>query len=425
MAFTIKYHLLFEVRIIHGFYLKDEVDFYAGTEAEKADALLKERYNILDAIEILPTPDCQRLMKGHRLRFKPTSLGFMVGVETDSDTKPSIEISPNTDFTFMIRLKKSDWINYTNQRLQPEFFANYYFNNFRQEVDYQENSSGKFLNLSIKHTNLNTERRYEMGEISLGDNDDLIRAKLKTNGDSNLTDTTIWEVIDDLKNVNANDRQLLPSRFDFRLVPNKDVEINSIDFELQKLDNTPVENISIADVGGRQSISLDFRSTEEERKVNLPPDFYRLIATSPDGYSENRIIYIDDLLYNRQNWAVIQIGHRTGLGKYRILEDDGSLRTENGTIKHPVFELRVKNRATYWRYKLHPANQLTSFVFPDFDASANQVITKNTFPLSKFNNDNIPELDSQKLPNPNDLTLQMNTEKTKFYTDIYLPRIDL
>ena len=337
MSFVIKYHLLFEVRILHGFHFKDEEAFYTRTEDKKAEELINNNYNILNDLEIVPTDDCQKLLKGHRLRFKTTSLGFMVGAETkvstSGDLLPFLPITVGTVFHFKIRLKNSNWSNISNVKLKPTTKARFYFTNFEQLVDLksalQTNPIDFRQTLSLEHENHNEERPYEMGEIVLVGNN-LKRAIQNADGSDLPSDVGFWEPLKDINNISETDRKLLPSRFNYQVVPKSGVSVDEIEFDLFDSNSDLVKMISFDSLNGKTIVNLDFRKIENERQVNLLPGEYTLQISSPSTtFQETKKIHIDDDLFDLEDWGVIAIAHQPNLEKHRILEDDGKLRIES------------------------------------------------------------------------------------------------
>lgn len=430
MAFVIKYQILFEVKIFHGFYHKDEGAFYGKDEVEKAIELIDNNYNILNDLEIIPTGFCKKLLAGHQLKFKASPFGFLVGIETkvndSGDIFPKIPIAEGTVFHFRIKLKNSNWSSISNVRLKPNTRAKYYFSNFEQTDSLQTTTEPLNPTLALKHADFNADRPYEMGEIILDtDGATLKRALQNTDGSNPPSNGLFWEPINELQNVGDANRKLLPSRFNYHILPNAGLTLDDVTFELKKSDGSREKLINFDPLENQSIINLDFRRLEEERLINLPVGEYILEVSSSGDYGEKIPIHIDDNLFNHQDWGAIAISHKNDLSDYRILENDGRLRVKGGEARHPKFEIRLKNRATYWKYIFHPGNTFTPSPDPSFETNAKYIITKDLFPISRFSNDTLPELGGNKLPHPTDWMIKQNDTKTKFLSEIYLPKMSI
>ncbi|MEM6966419.1 MAG: hypothetical protein AAF573_16770 [Bacteroidota bacterium] len=428
MAFVIKYHILFEVRILHGYHLKNEIAFYGKTQEQKAEELLANNFNIASDLKIEPTEACEKILKNHRLKFKITPWGFIVGVETRTNATgevfPFLPIDIGTTFHFKMKLKNSNWTNVSNVKLKPTTRANFYFSNFEQLDDLQTTDDKSFgPTLSLPHLNFNEERPYEMGEVIL-DGTDLKIAIQNADGTNPPTDSNFWTDLDNVKNVSETDRRLLPSKFSYQIIPNNGITVNDIEFSLLRPDNTEQASFSKNNLNGKTAVTVDFRKFEDDKLSNVPSGEYTLLVIS-DDLNTTRKVHVEDEIYDAQDWGVIAIAHQQELGTYRILEDDGKLRVEDNTVQHPIFEIRVKSRATYWQYILHTADNIT--IDPantDFSEAQKIVTSKKSFPLSRFPSESLPELEGHKLPTPSNLMIKMSADKTKYVTETYLPILE-
>ena len=84
MAFNNKYFRLFEVRILHEYYLLAGADhiFYDLSANDRQEMLMKRvlggQYKLLNDLDIVPTPSTTQLLRNHKLIFKKTATGFVV-----------------------------------------------------------------------------------------------------------------------------------------------------------------------------------------------------------------------------------------------------------------------------------------------------------------------------------------------------------
>lgn len=101
------YKRLFELNIFHGYY----------------------RDKICPDLIIEPTTKCSKILSGHRLIIKNKINGIEVIAPVDSDNKPWIELTDNLHFTFILKLKNQDFIDFTDIKWNPIDNGIYQFSN--------------------------------------------------------------------------------------------------------------------------------------------------------------------------------------------------------------------------------------------------------------------------------------------------------
>lgn len=118
MSISITYNILFEVKIIHHYFLnKGEKVYDTMTDAEKANIMMK--YDAREIFEIVPTEDCNKILNACNCIFKATSSGIIVGLRAESDGleppkfKPFKSLADDLMFTFLVKLRDMDFMNYT------------------------------------------------------------------------------------------------------------------------------------------------------------------------------------------------------------------------------------------------------------------------------------------------------------------------
>jgi hypothetical protein len=131
MTFSIKYKPLFQVNILHLFFLSKGVqDFISMNETEKTKEL--DWYDVSTVFNILPSHKTTQTLKDHNLVLKVTNTGFSVWskVTGNQNNIPFIDLDNDLSFTFRIQIKDTKFYNYTN--LKPEKSDKlYYFSNKR------------------------------------------------------------------------------------------------------------------------------------------------------------------------------------------------------------------------------------------------------------------------------------------------------
>lgn len=424
MAINIKYNKLFEVRILHAFALKTGVSFFSKTSVQQAEELIDFNYNIAQYLKIVPTEDCRKLLKNHRLLFKDSPLGFFVGVETAATTtnansiKPAIEIAENTVFNFKIQVTNSDWINITNLSLNPAIRAKYYFSNYQNLGELTAPSLARFPKM------FNANQTYEMGEI-VTNGSAILQATRNVDGTLAISSSNLWASINNDSLVTNQDNILVPLSFKYHFNTNAGVAIQDVVFTLKTLDNQIIKTISINETTPFSDYVLDFRKIVATDPI-IESGRYLLEVNSPNGYSAIHTLQISTDTINREDFGIISIAHQANLNDFRLLENNGELRQNSGQTQTPVFEIRFKNRATYWRFIQHASDNYTlPSGDPNFKVADKIIRTKTPLPLSKFYVAYQLPTTSINIPNPSDYTLQRDEAKERYISEIFLPKLNI
>ncbi|NEQ11343.1 MULTISPECIES: hypothetical protein [unclassified Moorena] len=126
------YKQLFELSILHDYY----------------------RDKVCPDLSVEPTPECSRVLRGHRLIVKNKVNGIVVITPVysensenseNSEQKPWVELADNLQFTFILKLKNQDFIDFTDIDWKPVDNVSYHFSN-------ENNNENKASDLDIIHT---------------------------------------------------------------------------------------------------------------------------------------------------------------------------------------------------------------------------------------------------------------------------------
>lgn len=112
---SIKYKPLFDVEILHSFYSSGKCP----------------------DLTMVPTSDCQNTLQYLGLRFLPTDFGGTLFAKVNTiGTKDIIKnpIPENTKFSFLLRLTRNVFENFTNVNLNRPRTSHYYFNNLINNI---------------------------------------------------------------------------------------------------------------------------------------------------------------------------------------------------------------------------------------------------------------------------------------------------
>lgn len=132
------YKELFELSIIHAYY----------------------RNQICPDFLIEPTIECNKILSGHRLIVKNKVNGIVVNTPVDAENQPWIELADNLQFSFILKLKNQDFINFTEIDWQPADHVIYQFSNAK-------NPDIESVDLQITKINL-SERKLPRGQNIFG-----------------------------------------------------------------------------------------------------------------------------------------------------------------------------------------------------------------------------------------------------------------
>lgn len=428
---TILYKRLFEVRILHDYYLSkaDLTSFYALNDNEKADFLNlsigQNEYDVRNYLEITPSESTQNAFKNFHLRMAMTPSGFILGVKVKSILNEANEeqylpttLTPDDALRlgFILRIKDSEFSTFTNLKIQRSAPSSYFFTN--------TNSDGvkHFPSLSMPVADFVAGNIYEPGEMAI------VAGELKEAlEETTSTDAAVWRAVDGDVFANEQDRILLPKLFPYTLSEASE----SVEFTLKDQDGTDIKKVTFNTSVENQPLHLDFRQTslpEGDVPVDVDDGHYQL-EISTDSSTKTEPVYLSDELYRRTNAGVLVIETDVTDPDFKVVNDDGTLITkknEDDTIvPHPVFEIRFKRRSTYWRYRSDTGDRLkaTADSQPFLNEQGNDLITKDLRPLTRYPTffSNPPQPDVY-LPNPNKNSFKK--EAKKYFSDTYVSPIN-
>ena len=134
MSFSVKYIPLFNVNILHLFFLNKGLLEYSEMNDENR-ARQSELYNVTSFLSIAPDQRTHQLLNGHKLVFKVSKTGFAVWsqVEGNSNT-PYILLDDNLYLTFLLRLTDPCFFNYTRLKMEDSGKV-YYLSNRKPDSE--------------------------------------------------------------------------------------------------------------------------------------------------------------------------------------------------------------------------------------------------------------------------------------------------
>lgn len=115
MSFAATYGLLFEVTLLHNYFLNNGEETFTGMSAAKKEKMLQQ-FNTDAFVSINPALETNTVLKNFKMLFKKTKTGFRIYIkvkETD-ESDPFIKIPKDLNLKFLIKLNDYQFENYTN-----------------------------------------------------------------------------------------------------------------------------------------------------------------------------------------------------------------------------------------------------------------------------------------------------------------------
>lgn len=424
---------LAEVQIIHDYFLTlaDGASFFEKNREEK-QLLLEQRMTrgSLAAhamFDILPDQVTQDRIREYKLVFARTPLGFVIAAEVEEETdagetryRPTFPIPPDVAFSFCLKSKLADFRSLTNVGLASPFPAIFYFTN-KDKQEFVETTLPPHTSLpiSLGAPPAQGSMTYEMG--SLLDFGGIIREATRNTLGSNPSN---WEDMPDRKFVSLADNILLPHSFAYKFRPDQaPVQVKII---LEDLSNNEVKTINKSGSEPLDSVSLNFVKVDEndETSADIPSGPYNL-KVSLNGTPEIvHPVLLNDRLYQRECFGIIDIRMDEENSPFSLLDTNGFLQAKIDAaaqhIPHPVFEIRLENRRTYWRY-----HKEMDFTVDEINATSGHLdatgprllITKKPKELTETL---VPFQNGSTLLLPHPARPNIRVEQDRIYSEIYI-----
>ena len=114
MSFSITYGLLFEVTLLHNYFLNNAEETFTGMSDTDKEKML-QHFNTDAFTAITPTLETYNELKNYKMVFKKTKTGFRVyiKVKETNETEPFIKIPVDLNLKFLIKIKDYQFENYT------------------------------------------------------------------------------------------------------------------------------------------------------------------------------------------------------------------------------------------------------------------------------------------------------------------------
>lgn len=419
------------MQILHDYFLTmaDGTSFFELNKSEKQNLLEQKTsrslYSGHQIFDIAPVD--KTILSENKILFARTPLGFILGTEVDvtdqageTRYKPVYDIPRKVALSFSLKSKLPYFKSLTNVRLNPPFPATYYFTNKgRQEFDENTGPPHTTLPLSQKALAPQNGEIYEMGSL-LNFGSTFKQAIRQTNG----SDLPNWKNIEDRRFVTHADHMLLPHKFQYRLSKNQ--LVTKVEAVLEDTGNNEIKKIIKTSTGPINSILLDFSKIDvaDSNPVPIESGIYLVKIKTNSAQQIVHQLHLNDKLYNRDHFGVIDLRFDEENSPFSLLNDQGFLKAKidntGQKVPHPVFEIRLGNRTSYWRY--HKDSPFTNDEIAATSGhldnpTSHLLIAKQpkglTATLVPFQNGSTLLLPHPKAPN-------IRIEQDKIYSDIYI-----
>lgn len=447
---------LFEVRILHGYYLDNwfsnksgkkgifqEFGIDAPSRNEDQNFVLEYKYDILRDLIIEPAPETARFIRDARMRWRATSSGLIAGIEVRKDGSgnatrffPKYSLPDDARWTFFLRARNKAFLSFTNHAQRPTLPAAYYFTNL---IPAGEDKTYPSLSRHLPLFSSISNRTWEMGELTRSGNQ-VRAAKLTT--DKGTEFTQVFDFNTDWYHfAHSYDRKVLPKSFLYRLDPVSGV-VNTAQFILKDPNGNQVKEIVQAFAPAApapQEIPLSFThraipptASESERlhPEPIPDGWYDLVVRINNAAFESRRVWLrSDLGSLPSLVGLIDISSQADAPLYNLFNNDGSLNVKEISASEPqrwqgpVFEIRLLSRLAYWQYRLSkplgalPAN--SGFEFVGDNRTIRTLGPHRFTSLRSALTLKMPGADIF-LPTPEPASLKYDFAQKKYYTETFL-----
>lgn len=358
------YNILFEVKVLHEYYLTDPDNTSVFQDAKQTDRLawLNKRYQSdqpagSDDLQFVLPSSMAAPFKNQDLRLLNSLSGFQVAVRVNETVtggsvvySPAIPLDGNLNLLVLLQQQTGQFAALTNGRLQRPVASIYYFSN----ADLGAAKTAPVLSRPISAQV--SGYGYEQGELSLnGTNVELCYY----NGT-----TPVFETVPGNGFINENDRLVVGRAFDYTFEPTDNV--TQAQFTLKDQSGNTVRTWATSGTEALGTVTVNFEdasNTTPAPLVTLPRAratdaiLYSLVVSGNGGYTKTvPLIFYDiasDLL---STWGIVQLQVSVPNASMSLVDANGNLYTPvlaapDGTNSpYPVFEIRCKSRYTFWRY---------------------------------------------------------------------------
>ncbi|MBN8674264.1 MAG: hypothetical protein J0L56_09025 [Chitinophagales bacterium] len=351
MSNNLVYRTLFEVKILHHYFLNKGTLLFDLMDINKEKKEVLKKYDIRNFLHIEPTEACKRILKQYRCIFKLTPTGFLIGLRAEKTApdkyKPVFKPEDTSRFSFLVYFTDTFFINYTALPMQRQISDLTGHISPVNTIFYCQNLTGgspkKYPYLSKIAATFQNGQTASAGDI-IADNDNtatrLFIAKKITNNAPPHADWTNDTLVNGQPLHYTGISDLVPVFTDL-LRFNSGKEQANI--------TVTITNAAAEEMPVKTEFIKDKKGNDPEKIVVLAA-----IHLLPEGlytakFEDAAINYKKEFRFFRTEQAasadmIIDL----------FLKSDSALydMTDNtGVLKDPVYEIRFMNRMTVWQYR--------------------------------------------------------------------------
>jgi hypothetical protein len=434
---TTIYKILFEVQVLHEFYLtnQDNTTIFEGTAAARQlflhNRFLKNTRNISSDLRYAVPPSMQTVFNKYRLKLIAGYSGFKIGIEVNPVTlagnikayQPVVTLPGDLDIQVLL-LRKDNIVDiYTNRKLQTNIKATGYFSN--DDVP----GAKTFPFLSNPVTAFDAAAVYEQGELSsFGVND--TRVFFVDNGGADqflpVTPGNYYNETDNL----------LTTPFINYTFPTANT-VTQATFTLKDSTNATVQTITAGNGGKRMySTCLQFDVNKLKTTGNKTIDntlLYTLEVNGDGGYTNSHsLLFIKEPAIDHKGiWGLVNIKPAPANAAFDLIDGSGFLITRRNaanivTVPPPIFEIWVKSRLSFWRYTNTDGGVLKTGTQPDLLFFSNGQLISDSPRSHSYYPTLYKKADSSLHYLPNPKTYEpVRVEGNRLFTEIPVPTSEM
>jgi len=113
MSYSSTYGLLFQVTLLHNYFLNNGEETFAIMTDDKKEKMLQQ-FSADAFITVTPTLETNIVLKNYKMVFKKTKTGFGVYVKVKDESVPFIKVPADLNLKFLININDYQFENYTN-----------------------------------------------------------------------------------------------------------------------------------------------------------------------------------------------------------------------------------------------------------------------------------------------------------------------
>ncbi len=431
------YKILFEVKLLHEYYLTDtkgENIFDLNLQADRIN-FLKEKYiahreNINSDIAYAIPATFVNLYRNHRLKLIPSYAGFKIAIEVkavkmpDGTTTylPKFPLPDNTNISILLVHKNNLFDSNTNRNFSNVLNGKYYFTN--ENLFATKNLPYLTTDINLFDAAIN----YEQGAlVKFAAND--YRSFYRDDGN-----VVNWLSFIGKGFANDNDRMLVNTNFSYTFPAAANVTIATLTIKdangntIKNKEGNVISVFNFSNATGLDKINLSIDQTSVLTIPNIIANakcLYTIEVNGNNGYSKiHSLFFLSAEVDAMNSIGVVNVQPKVTNAAFNLLDNNGKLiaiKQADGTINPtaPIFEINFKSRQTFWRYSNNKKKPIQNGLHPDFLLPKNgTLITKIprtlTYIPTLFKK---PDNSLHYLPNPDTYAAIIN-ENGKIYSDI-------